>query len=100
MSATEVDAPQLKEGQVDVEHQERCIEMEDLGKNPAKQDLYAAFSDFSSRDEEWLANMNKRIRRKVDIHLLPWIVLMYMTNFLDRVYVRKHNAPPQMTCGC
>lgn len=93
------DATHLQDVKQDVEEQERSYEMEDLGKNPEKQELHAAFADFSTRDEEWLADMNKRIRRKVDFHLLPWIVLMYLTNFLDRVYVNtklglKDDATP------
>jgi hypothetical protein len=30
--------------------------------------------------------MNKKLMRKVDIHLLPLLVLMYLLNFLDRKY--------------
>jgi hypothetical protein len=42
--------------------------------------------EFAARDEEWHAYRTRRLLRKVDMHLLPWIVLMYLTNFLDRTY--------------
>lgn len=103
MSPSKVDPTHLQDVKQDVQEQETGLEMEDFGKNPEKQDLHAAFADFSTRDEEWLADMNKRIRRKVDFHLLPWIVLMYLTNFLDRVYVDaklgpKDDATPLTIC--
>ena len=41
---------------------------------------------FMSRDAEWHAYKTKRLLWKVDLHLLPWLVLMYTTNFLDRTY--------------
>ncbi|KAK7206967.1 major facilitator superfamily domain-containing protein [Myxozyma melibiosi] len=39
---------------------------------------------FEQRDEEWRAYMNKRLVRKIDMKLLPFLVLMYLLNFLDR----------------
>ncbi|KAH8651051.1 allantoate permease [Xylariales sp. PMI_506] len=39
---------------------------------------------FPSKDPEWHAQQTKKLLRKVDLRLLPWLVLMYTTNFLDR----------------
>jgi len=44
----------------------------------------AGSSNFATRDEAWHAYTTKQLVRKIDWHLLPWIVLMYLTNFLDR----------------
>lgn len=41
---------------------------------------------FASRDADWHRQHTKRLLWKIDLHLLPWIVLMYLTNFLDRKY--------------
>lgn len=40
--------------------------------------------EFAAHDDEWHSYKSKQLLRKVDLHLLPWVVLMYMTNFLDR----------------
>ncbi|KAL1875487.1 hypothetical protein VTK73DRAFT_10037 [Phialemonium thermophilum] len=39
---------------------------------------------FMSQGAEWHSYKTKRLLWKVDLHLLPWLVLMYTTNFLDR----------------
>jgi hypothetical protein len=51
------------------------------GLSPEKQAIYR---DFSSKDEEWRAYQNKKLLRKVDIRLLPLLIVMYLLNFLDR----------------
>ncbi|KAI5362402.1 Putative major facilitator superfamily, MFS transporter superfamily [Septoria linicola] len=40
--------------------------------------------DFASRDPEWVDSTNKRLLRKIDLHLLPLLIVMYLLNFLDR----------------
>lgn len=47
-------------------------------------ELYLAYA---AKDEEWHRRMTRRVMRKVDWHLLPLLVLMYLLNFLDRKYV-------------
>ncbi|KAI5865948.1 allantoate permease [Durotheca rogersii] len=42
------------------------------------------FQQFGSASQEWHTDMSKRLLRKVDLHLLPMLVLMYLLNFLDR----------------
>ncbi|KAK7920152.1 MFS general substrate transporter [Apiospora marii] len=44
----------------------------------------ALFRQFASAGEEWHHLMTKKMLRKVDLHLLPVLVLMYLLNFLDR----------------
>ncbi|KAK7537564.1 MFS transporter [Phyllosticta citribraziliensis] len=39
---------------------------------------------FRSKDEEYIAHLRKGMLRKVNIHLLPLLGLMYLLNFLDR----------------
>ena len=41
---------------------------------------------FMTRSSEWNAEKTKQLLWKVDLRLLPWLVLMYTTNFLDRTY--------------
>ncbi|KAM0224754.1 hypothetical protein ACHAQD_001548 [Fusarium lateritium] len=40
--------------------------------------------NFNNQSEEWRADLNKRLLRKVDIRLMPTLVIMYLLNFLDR----------------
>jgi hypothetical protein len=42
------------------------------------------YLDFASRDAQWKAMQNKKLLKKVDIRLLPFLILMYLLNFLDR----------------
>ncbi|KAG4441298.1 hypothetical protein IFR05_003226 [Cadophora sp. M221] len=42
------------------------------------------YVEFASKDEQWKAIQNKKLLRKVDIRLLPFLILMYLLNFLDR----------------
>lgn len=44
-------------------------------------EIYLAFA---SKDAEWKASHNKRLLRKIDLHVLPVLILMYLLNFLDR----------------
>lgn len=42
--------------------------------------------EFASREADWHNTTTKQLLWKIDLHLLPWVVLMYLTNFLDRKY--------------
>ncbi|CAG8097262.1 unnamed protein product [Penicillium salamii] len=50
--------------------------------NSLEQD--ALYQAYASKDQEWHQAMTKRLLRKVDWHLLPFLILMYLLNFLDR----------------
>lgn len=42
------------------------------------------FRQFSTASLDWHREITKRLTKKVDLHLLPMLMLMYMLNFLDR----------------
>lgn len=44
----------------------------------------ALYQRFSGATSEWHASMRKKLLWKVDLHLLPMLILMYLLNFLDR----------------
>ncbi|KAI5860343.1 putative MFS transporter [Durotheca rogersii] len=44
----------------------------------------AFFEQFDSAGGEWHRGMARRLMRKIDAHLLPMLILMYLLNFLDR----------------
>lgn len=44
----------------------------------------AHYERFIQADQEWHRAMTKKLMRKVDLHLLPMLSLMYLLNFLDR----------------
>lgn len=44
----------------------------------------ALFLEFASKDEDWKKEMDKKLVRKIDIRLLPILVILYLLNFLDR----------------
>lgn len=44
----------------------------------------ALFLEFASKDEAWKKEMDKKLVRKIDIRLLPILVILYLLNFLDR----------------
>lgn len=58
------------------------VMVEDAYKGETEQDvLYRAYA---SKEEHWHCLMTRRVLRKVDIHLLPLLIIMYLLNFLDR----------------
>jgi hypothetical protein len=44
----------------------------------------ALYQAYASKTPEWHQDMTRRLLRKVDWHLLPFLILMYLLNFLDR----------------
>lgn len=52
----------------------------------AETDQDVLYRAYASKPDEWHRNMTKKVLRKVDIHLLPLLVVMYLLNFLDRKY--------------
>ncbi|KAK0108158.1 hypothetical protein ONS95_002980 [Cadophora gregata] len=42
------------------------------------------YVEFASKDLQWKVMQNKKLLRKVDVRLLPFLILMYLLNFLDR----------------
>lgn len=42
------------------------------------------YLELAGKDDEWKAAQTKKLMRKLDMRLLPLLVLMYLLNFLDR----------------
>ena len=61
------------------------VQMEDLDqrvKQLKKENPY--YADFASRGPEWKASFEKKFVRRIDLRLMPLLILMYLNNFLDR----------------
>ncbi|KAI0147036.1 allantoate permease [Xylariaceae sp. FL1272] len=66
-----------------IEHKKQVVE-EASKKRGIDEEQIEQFRRFMDADPEWHRQMKKRLMRKVDWHLLPLLVLMYLLNFLDR----------------
>jgi hypothetical protein len=51
------------------------------GVSVEKQQIYLSYA---AKDDEWKTFHTKQLLRKVDLRLLPLLILMYLLNFLDR----------------
>ncbi|KAF5026450.1 hypothetical protein F66182_1437 [Fusarium sp. NRRL 66182] len=52
---------------------------------PGRGQTFDAWAEgFSSQTTEWQKEFDKRLVRKVDLRLMPTLVIMYLLNFLDR----------------
>lgn len=64
------------------------VELEEKKKDAGVQnthDAARAFTEhFEGRDEAWRRQTEKKLVRKVDMHLIPFLIVMYLLNFLDR----------------
>ncbi|CEJ91917.1 hypothetical protein VHEMI07600 [[Torrubiella] hemipterigena] len=49
-----------------------------------KEGEQALFAQFANKSEEWRIETDKKLVRKIDLHLMPFLILMYLLNFLDR----------------
>ncbi|KAI0450384.1 allantoate permease [Xylaria acuta] len=82
-SKVEVSLEATKDDREEIEHKKLVIE-EAAKKRGIDEEQIAQFRRFTEADADWHRAMNKKLMRKVDIHLLPLLVLMYLLNFLDR----------------
>ena len=57
---------------------------EDEVSQSSSDPLTSIYQTIASKDEEWKAHNTARLLRKVDLRLLPLLILMYLLNFLDR----------------
>lgn len=48
------------------------------------QSVAAYYETFATKDAEWKEYQTKKLLRKVDLRLIPLLVIMYLLNFLDR----------------
>lgn len=60
-----------------IEYQSHPEKLESVGQDV----LYQAYA---SKSAEWHKRMTRQLLRKVDLHLLSFLILMYVMNFLDR----------------
>lgn len=60
------------------------IEYQDTSKKAQDSDQDVLYQAYASKSPEWHQQMTRTLLRKVDFHLLPFLVLMYLLNFLDR----------------
>ena len=42
------------------------------------------YTVFASKDQEWRTAFEKKLMRKVDLRLVPLLIIMYLNNFIDR----------------
>ena len=73
----------------DAERQEHRISLEKDAANldsvpGADAAQKALFLEFANKDEDWKKDMDKKLVRKIDVRLLPILVILYLLNFLDR----------------
>lgn len=61
------------------------VEMEDLEHKVQKLKVENPYyADFASRGEEWRKSFERKFVRRIDLRLMPLLILMYLNNFLDR----------------
>ncbi|KAI1374743.1 putative MFS transporter [Hypoxylon crocopeplum] len=85
MDSVRIDEPQEASKIVseEIEHQKEFIT--DVARQRGiDEERIVLFGQFTAATSEWHRGMTKKVMRKVDLHLLPMLVLMYMLNFLDR----------------
>ncbi|KAI8634501.1 allantoate permease [Xylariaceae sp. FL1651] len=73
----------LKDQKEEVEHRKHVVEKASK-KQGINEEQIALFRQFVDADADWHRAMRTKLMKKVDIHLLPLLVLMYLLNFLDR----------------
>jgi hypothetical protein len=73
----------IKESKEEIEHKQHIIE-DAAKKRSVSEEQIAWLRQFTEADADWHHAMNKKLLRKVDLHLLPLLILMYLLNFLDR----------------
>ncbi|BCR84563.1 uncharacterized protein ACHE_20021A [Aspergillus chevalieri] len=61
---------------------EEFVEYRGTKDDQTEQDIL--YQAYAAKGPEWHQRMTRKVLRKVDWHLLPFLVLMYLLNFLDR----------------
>jgi len=61
----------------DLKLKEPAVQLQDSEVPPHTPDLYCPEVDISTIDPH-------KLKRKIDVQLLPWLTLLYLMNFLDR----------------
>ncbi|KAI1327643.1 allantoate permease [Xylariaceae sp. FL0255] len=66
----------------ELEHQKNVIEASK--RRGIDEEEIALFQGFMNADADYHRKMKRKLMRKVDFHLLPLLILMYLFNFIDR----------------
>jgi hypothetical protein len=59
---------------------EDASKTEILSSGPSSQDHF--FLAFNNKDAEWHKAFEKKLMRKVDMRLIPLLIIMYLNNFV------------------
>ncbi|KAE9371907.1 MFS transporter [Stipitochalara longipes BDJ] len=62
---------------------EKSLHEDEVAKTPVDP-MLAIYLEYASQTPQWKAHHTSRLLRKVDVRLLPLLILMYLLNFLDR----------------
>jgi len=63
--------------------EEKSLHEDEVTKAP-NDPMLAIYLEYASQTQQWKDHNTSRLLRKVDIRLLPLLILMYLLNFLDR----------------
>lgn len=74
----------MKATNEEIEHRKEVITAGAKRRGIDDAEQIALFQQFAAASPEWHRAMTKKVMRKVDGHLLPMLILMYLLNFLDR----------------
>ncbi|KAI0834265.1 putative MFS transporter [Hypoxylon sp. FL0890] len=85
MASTKTEGSQegIKVVNEEIKHQKEAI-ADAIRIHGIDEEQIILFRQFTAASAEWHRDISKTILRKVDLHLLPMLILMYMLNFLDR----------------
>jgi hypothetical protein len=67
---------------------EEVSKTEVLGSGPSSPDPF--FLEFDNKDAEWHKAFEKKLMRKVDMRLIPLLIIMYLNNFVGTS--KQHRA--------
>jgi hypothetical protein len=62
---------------------EKSLHEDEVSKSLADP-MLAIYIEYAAQTPQWKAHHTSRLLRKVDVRLLPLLILMYLLNFLDR----------------
>jgi hypothetical protein len=68
-------------------HPEQSIQYFDAGNNPADKTNQAVLDEWNHMSLEQQAAFDRKLVRKLDFRLVPWLSLLYLLSFLDRTNI-------------
>lgn len=73
--------PVATESQYDIKREETCVE--DIETKPTQRTGHV-MTTFHSYSSEHQKAVEKRLLRRIDIHIMPLVVIIYIFSYLDR----------------